>query len=713
MLFLAALASLLALLSLSALAAPSPALSPFFVDPRGSDENSGTKEKPFATLERARAAVRALPAGQPREVVLRAGTYRAASTFALGPEDSGTPERPALWRAAEGEEVRLAGSVALPIKAFKPVADPAVLARLDPAARGNVLQIDVHALGVALPPALPAKFRGAPHAPELFCDDQRMTLARWPNEGWTTIAKIIDHGSDPRNGDHSGKPGVFEYSGDRPSRWSVEAGVWLRGYWCYDWSEEAIRVKAIDTQAKTITFAEPHVYGLKQGNPSPRRYYALNLLEELDSPGEFYLDRVSGLLYFWPPAAALRSADARIELSTLATPIVALKDAHDIVLRGLTIEAGLADGIEIHDGRGCRVEACTLRNLRQLGVNVNGGAGHRVVACDIHHTGTGGIAMVAGDRKTLTPAGLEALNNHIWRFSEHQLTYACAIRVGGVGNRAAHNLIHDAPHIAVAFAGNDHVFEFNVVHDVCTETDDASAFYTGRDPSARGHILRHNFWHHIGSPMGHGTAAVYFDDGDGGNTVLGNVFFHCGEPGRGSFGTVFSNGGHDLVADNNLFVSCRRALGSAPWSDKMWKETIDGGHDQGYVKKLREDVDITSEVYTKRYPALVGFLDPKPGQPRVSRAKHNLFVLCGQWTSGNWQCPPQVNWSADHDPGFADPAHGDFSLPAEAIKKYPGFEPIPFAKMGLYADELRPTPVREKWNYPAMEQAKAPGAGAK
>ena len=99
-----------------------------------------------------------------------------------------------------------------------------------------------------------------------------------------------------------------------------------------------------------------------------------------------------------------------------------------------------------------------------------------------------------------------------------QLTSAYGLSFAGVGNRAAHNLIHDAPHQAVFVGGNDHVFEFNEVHRVCTETDDCGALYKGRNPSWRGNQIRFNYWHDIGSPMGHGNAAVYFDD-DGGDTV--------------------------------------------------------------------------------------------------------------------------------------------------------------------------------------------------
>jgi hypothetical protein len=300
---------------------------------------------------------------------------------------------------------------------------------------------------------------------------------------------------------------------------------------------------------------------VQQGNPSPRRYYALNLIEELDSPGEYFIDAKTGLLYFWPPAPL---ASARVVLSTLKGPVVAIHDAHDVVFRGFTVEASLADGIDVVAGRDVCVQACEIRNTAELGVSVSGGRKNRVEDCDIHDTGTGGIVLSGGDRRTLTPADHEAVNNHIWRFSALKQTYSLAIVLQGVGNRAAHNLIHDVPHEAIGIVGNDHVFEYNVIHHVCTETDDSGALHKGRNPSCRGNTYRYNFWYDIGRPMGHGTAAVYFDDGDGGDTVFGNVFLRCGDPGRGSFGTIFSHGGHDNRAENNIFIACKRAIGSTP-----------------------------------------------------------------------------------------------------------------------------------------------------
>ncbi len=661
----------------------------FHVAPSGNDAHDGTQSRPFATLGRARDQVRQLkqaaPLAESVTVFVRGGSYHFAKSFSLDARDSGTPTAPVIWRAAGNEQVRLSGGRTLPGDAFLRVTDEIVLQRLDASARGKVLQADLRALDMKKLGSYPEVFRGAPAVPELYFNDQRMRLACWPNEGWATIAKIVDSGSIPRTGDDSGRPGTFVYSGERPARWNVETGVWLHGYWCFDWYEETIKVKAIDKKLRQITLTRPSVYGLKQGNPSPRRYRALNLLEELDRPGEFYIDHVTGRLYLWPPA---EMAGAGIVLSTLNAPVVALQNATNIVLRGFVVEAGLGDGIEVRGCRGVRIQSCEVRNTRSLGIRVAGGSANRVVGCSIHDTGTGGIVLQGGDRKTLTPAGHEAVNNHIWRFSQHQLTYACGLTLAGVGNRAAQNRIHDAPHMAVSIAGNDHIFELNIVHDVCTASDDAAALYKGRNPSCRGNVIRYNFWRDVGSPMGHGTAAVYFDDGDGGDTVFGNIFLRCGHPGRGSFGTVFSHGGHDNVAENNIFVQCKRPLGSAPWNDRRWRQTVEGGHDCHWQRRLLEEVDITQPPYTTRYPGLVGFMDPQPGHVRVNRSKNNVLVRCDQTSSGNWQYADEQMWITDSDPGFVDAAGGNYQLRADAevFQRLPDFRPIPLDKMGPQGD---------------------------
>jgi hypothetical protein len=654
----------------------------FHVSPQGSDTHPGSRSQPFATLEKARAAVRQAGREIPRRVIVAAGQYERRETFQLGPEDSGTAGAPVTWEAAQGECVRLTGGTTVPAAAFQPVTDPGLLQRLDPAARGQVRVADLQALGVGALAEFPTAYHGAPPGPELYQGGGRLRIACWPNQGWATVARIIESGSRPRDGDRRGLTGTFEYGDDRPSRWRAEDGIWLQGYWCYDWYDEVIKVRAIAAATRRITLAVPHVYGLQQGNPSPRRFRALNVLEELDEPGEFVLDHARGRLYLWPAAGR---AGEPVTLATLDAPIIRLQDAACITLRGFAVECGLDNGIDLEGGADCAIEACAVSNLRRLGIRVAGGRRHRVADCDLHDTGTGGLVLGGGDRKTLTPAGHEAVNNHIWRFSVHQLTSAYGLSFEGVGQRAAHNLIHDAPHQAIFVGGNDHVFEYNEVHRVCTETDDCGALYKGRNPSCRGNVIRWNYWHDIGNAMGHGSAAVYFDDGDGGDLVLGNVFVRCGDPGRGSFGTVFSHGGHGLRAEQNMFIDCRRALGSAPWNDARWRAALKGAEETFFPEKLLQEVDITRPPYLTRYPELAHFMDPPPEAPRENRARLNLMVRCGEISGGNWRMEEGLVWATPADPGFVNAAQGDYRLrpDSEVLRRLPGFQPPPLDQMGL------------------------------
>ena len=118
-----------------------------------------------------------------------------------------------------------------------------------------------------------------------------------------------------------------------------------------------------------------------------------------------------------------------------------------------------------------------------------------------------------------------AENNHIHLYGRWNRMYQPAVTIGGVGHRVAHNRIHDAPHMAVSFNGNDHVIEFNEIHHVCTESNDAGAIYSGRDWTWRGTVIRHNLFYEITGFQGKGWVGVYLDDMLCGTLIYGNLFY--------------------------------------------------------------------------------------------------------------------------------------------------------------------------------------------
>ncbi|MBE0536588.1 MAG: right-handed parallel beta-helix repeat-containing protein, partial [Phycisphaerae bacterium] len=573
--------------------------------------------------------------------------------------------------AYEGEAVRLIGG--REVSGFGPIRDAKVLSRIAPEARDKIMQVDLKAAGIAdFGKMLRRGFGGSGTAGlELFFLDRPMELARWPNTGWVKIAEVPD-------GPQGGK---FTYEGDRAKRWGAADDIWVHGFWTQDWADTYEKVASIDTEKRVIATAPPHgVYGYTKG----KRFYVLNLLEELDAPGEWYLDRGTGVLYFWPPAPL---EQGRAMVSIIDT-VVSLKGTSYVTISGMTIECARGTGVAISGGSNNRVAGCVIRNMGNAGVSVSGGEANGVSACDIYATGDGGVHLSGGDRKTLKGSGNYADNNHIHHYNRWCLTYRPAVGVSGVGIRVSHNLIHDGPHNAIQLGGNDNVIEYNEIFNVCTESDDVGAFYMGRDWTMRGNVIRHNFFHHIHSAAEqyrHGSRVVYLDDAASGTTIHGNVFYKAG-----SLCAVNVGGGRDNIITNNVFVDCAngalidaRGLG---WA----KGHIAKDGDWRMYRKLA-DVKHDQPPYSTRYPELARILDEDPAAPRGNVVARNISVggrLLNLLNGQEALMTVEDNF-AEGDPLFVDKAKLNFALRDDSPAYKTGFEKIPFDKIGLYADEFR------------------------
>jgi len=668
----------------------------FHVAPNGRDTSPGTKQKPFATLGRARDAVRRLGSPPPDGVTvwLQPGAYRLEKSFELTQEDSGTKEAPVIYRRARAGAVRIVGGPVIQPQAFAPVTDPAILDRLDESARSHALQADLKALGLtSFGEPWPVTFRGYAGWPELFFDGKPMVLARWPNDGLARVARVVDSGSRPRWNEKPDRPGTFAYEGDRPARWLKADEVYLNGYWAYKWFNECIKVATIDPQAKTITLAAPHVYGL--GGPSGGEYYALGLLEELDTPGEYYLDRKNGILYFWPPEPL---AGKEIGLSLLQQPLVALTDTAYVTLRDLIFEFSRGMAVTVTGGQSNLIAGCAIRNIAPDAVSISGGTDNGIVACDLYNMGGGGISLSGGDRKALTPCGNYAENNHIHHYARLFRTHHDAINLNGVGCRASHNLIHDAPHHAMDFGGNDHLIEFNEIHHVCMETDDAGAIYTGRNWTVRGTVIRHNLFHHIGGGPSVGNQAIYLDDTACGTTCFGNVIYRV-------YRAFLIGGGRDNVVENNLIIDCPISVHVD--NRGMAGEWLEGQEVYYTLRNGLKEVPYQEEPWRSRYPTLANILDDDPGLPKRNVVRRDIMFRCGGMSlaqEARDYGTIEGNWETNDNPGLVDVQHLDLRLKeaAPAYQHIPDFRPIPVEQIGLRKDAYRTfLPAAGPWVEPA------------
>ncbi len=704
----------------------------FYVAPNGNDAWSGKlpdpneagSDGPFATLQHAQQALRRLleNPGLPKgaRVYVREGVYVLAETWRFDARDGGPAnDLPVVWQAHGYEKPRLLAGVRL--TGFEPH-------------NGEILRCDCSGLDL-------------PKAPkQLFFNGKRQALARWPNKGighlpgggWAFIAASVE---DAKNR-------AFHYAGQRPEKWAhpetAEVSIWPN----YNWWQAIAPIADVDTESKRIELAEDLPYTIEPG----RRYFVRNVQEELDAPGEWYYDTDEKALYFWPPAPI---DGAEVFLPRLEHAIQ-LDGAQNLNLIGFTIEASRGDAVSVAASEACLLAKHTIRNAGGYAVAVRDGHSVRIHGCDIDDTGKGGIILAGGDRKILQPGGHEAVNNHIHHFAQVWKTYQTAINISGVGNRAAHNLIHDAPHIGIILNGNDHIIEYNDIHHVCLEGSDNGAFYMGRDWTQRGNILRFNRFHDVygfglaglrpqedGSyryETPHQAWGIYLDDCSSGTEIYGNLFYRiplCG---------VMIGGGRDNNVVNNVFVDCVPALHiDDRWDAFCWdvmQERLDAmnyreaPYSVRYPKLLemgedprkpennrfeRNIVAYTPDTFrglstTAEHPKGAVVYDFDQFDPESTHINGNIIWHGGKDIRVNWSVykdptkAETLNWkqwrekgfdtaSKIMDPKFADPANDGYALARYSPAANTGFVPLPLRKIGLYKNEFRaswPPPVDQR-----------------
>ena len=657
----------------------------YFVAPQGNDANPGTREKPFATLEKARGAIRALKARGalpgPVCVSLMPGEYPVGKTFELTAADSGTEAAPIVYRADKKGSAVLYGGVRL--KGFIPVTDPVVLGRLPAEARGKVFQCDLKKAGITDYSPLTERGYGVQPPPstlEVFFNGTPLTLARWPNAGFVNGGRIVQPGSKA-----AGKASVFEYLDNRHARWANTEDGWLFGYFHYGWADRTLKIQSINTAAKRIACQPYDLHGENMKpvdwfNEGKIKYFAFNLLEELDQPGEWYLDRKTGILYCYPPADP---ANAVVEIGMLSAPMLTLTRVSNVRLEGLVFDLSRADCMSLKDCEGCLLAGCTVKRFAGTGIWIKGGRRDGILGCDLYSLGLGATEITGGDRPTLTPAQHFVENCLMYSLGRQDHTYVPGIHMEGVGIRATHNRFHDCPSSAIRFDGNDLLMEYNQVERVLLESEDQGGMETWGNPTFRGNVLRYNSFAFIGAGAAmkgtSGRAGIRLDDAICGTLVYGNIFFHASQ----SFGAVNFNSGRDNIIDNNIFAECEKGItGIYLANNERWKLL---GKDPAFI---------LSQLYLKRYPALLRLSE----QPGLNSAWRNVFWKCGplftfydQPAENKFDLLANAAYAAA-DPGFLDAAKGDFRLKSDAeVFGRIGFRPIPVEQIGLYQDEYRAT----------------------
>ena len=633
------------------------------VSANGNDNNTGTLQSPVKSIEKAQILARSLKKQQPEDAVtvfIGEGTYEITSALIFNFEDSGTENAPVTYRAEKGQLPVLTGSKE--ISGWISLKDQSKLNQLKPEIRSKVYKTNLQALGIndfGDPTTIGKR-------PDLYCDGKLQTLARWPNNGFAFGGKALGTTELPKTYRKINRyeEGIFEYCDNQQSRWIKEQDIRLSGYWYWDWSDEFQKVEKIDTLKKTLSISPPyHKYGYKDS----LRYFGLNLFCEIDQPGEWYLDRKNGELFWYAPVD-VDPNKSKVCFSVLDAPyMIEIHDCSNFTIEGLTFTESRGSAILIENGKDCHISECRIERFGQDAIHIENGFGHTIYGCYMSTFGCGGIKLNGGDRQKLIHSNFNIEQNVIEHFSLFKRTYEPAILMNGCGTQIRNNVFRYSSSSAMRMEGNDYLIEYNEISHVVNESDDQGGLDAWFDPSYRGNVIRYNRWSDIHGGTVHGAAGVRLDDMISGVNIYGNIFERCGTRG---FGGVQIHGGKDNNVENNVFYQCNAAVSFSTWGTKRWLEYLDS---PVIKRKLYEDVDINSALYQDRYPELKDIRN----NADFNVIKNNLLIDCKNDFLRKNRPVEEVNNQSIESNGN-DPA---YFCSSKILKKY-GLQPIPYKQIG-------------------------------
>lgn len=555
--------------------------SDWYVSPVGSDEwsgklpepNAASTDGPFATLEKARDAVRLELAGSKKSgitVHVRAGTFRRSAPFELGEKDSGEAGSPVVWRGYQKERPKVTG--ALPLKNWIPANVPG---------KSGVLST-----------ALPDKLDLA-NCRQLFAGGERLPLARYPNadasdmvtkgwayaggQEWPMYADIP--GEDKR---------TLQMRPQDVRTWTNPSDAEVFVFARYNWWNDLVSVVSADANTGVLKLSKDCSYPIRAGN----RYFVQGPLEELDAPGEWHLDRRTRVLYLLPRPEMKSDS---VEL-VIASGLLTIKHAKYVSFENFDWEACGGSAVVLAECESVRFAGNVLKNVGHWsgsGVSVSGGRDVVVRSNTVAGAGRNGVLISGGNRQTLEKCDHVVENNHLHDFGVY-FKQGVGVAVTTIGAKIARNHIHHGPRFGVMHGGNLNVIELNHLHDLSLETEDTGAIYSGgRDwITPRGSVIRHNWIHDVyGMDLHNGKLTtphfswgIYLDDNSGGADVIGNIVERCGR------GGIHVHGARDCWILNNIWVG-----------NRQWQVDVHGWS--------------VSDRYTRSLPAMIEGYEKVAAEP--------------------------------------------------------------------------------------------------
>ncbi len=633
--------------------------------------SNGTAERPYKTVDAAQKALRLMNHKKSKvEILIHAGTYHFDRSLQFEVQDSGSEKYPVVYKAAGDGEVLFTGSTKLDVMDFSAVTDKAVLARLPKASRDRVgvMSLEKYELNPTLLSII-ARYTDSKTLPPLaylYLNGKRQSVSRWPNVGFQNINTVIAAGDSASS--KTGKQGIFKYNTLQPEKWLFADQAFVVGYlgteYCLDW----VTLAGVDTENKTILTGTPSNYGVKAGH----RWYIANLLEEIDCPGEFFIDVNNMLLYFYPPQKLNRN-DV-LEICAYNESFITLTEASHIVFDGITFRHTLNTGIVINNSSNITIRNCTMQNIGLNGIQLLG-ANNLIEGNTIYETGRYCIQLRGGgDPATLTPSANRIANNHLYNFATlNNMLYKTAIDLGResgnktIGDVVEYNIIHGQPNAyGIIYGGLDNIIRYNELFSVTNDAADMGVIYSGRKLNEFGNLIQYNYIHDYAPSFTarYQIQGIYWDDLQSGQTAKNNIIV-AGNKNRTTGDLIvgaYNNFSENVVVNSDIGYRMGDRVGNV--STTAYDSLTSAGVTEAVLKKypqitkLKEQLDRDNMFFNVQDNIMNNNLsvDVNSNSIHDNVAKRAISI--------------ENNHDTDDYSVFVDPENHDYRLTTEAMELY-------------------------------------------
>ncbi len=708
------------------------AANAIYVSPTGSDSNSGTIDKPFKTIEAAKNAARSKNKTGGLTIYLRGGIYNITSSVNFTSADSGaSAANPIKYMSYPGEIAQIYGGTKIPSSLITTASSTVSSRVLDSTAKSKLMQINLKSY---FPNGIPKYYSYGNTAESntfeftVYAGSTALSRSRWPNSGYVKTSGAPSYSSTA-----AGSVYTYTMSSEaktRMAKWNSKAkeDLFALGFWGYEYNCETATVTSLNASTGKISVKG----GINAGDwataatQSDRRLYFFNLPEEIDQPGECYIDFDQSIVYFYPTTDFNAN---NMYFSTLNTPMFNFRDTTNITLENIKFKYCLRNAIDIRSSttqswytsdttyRGFVIKNCTIAHTSWTGITAYG-TNITIDSCKLFDTACGGISVIGGNKNGLISGNCKIVNTSIDKFNRAERTYNPAIGAGSLGMLIQNCRIKNGIHQGIAIGTNDVVIEYCEFTNLVKECCDMGAIYYGRDPGILGTTIRYNYFHNIGNGYGfEGQQSIYMDDGSMGANIHGNVFVDAGGTAGWGPAAIKSHGAQFASIQNNIFVDSNTknyyAFSDASWGLSTGYQTpwVQYLYDQGShtyspsIKQKLTSVNFDSTVWRNKYNGtiwanLYKYIDATKAANnsystananlpyKTNTVKNNVLVNMSGAAVAIWGNP---NYTTTNNPTFATSIFtkngSDYSLSSSGLKtvqaKISGFKNVPFAKMGV------------------------------